>query len=131
MKITRVRITVVEVPQVAPVAPYRSHIRTSSTTRSAIIQIDTDEGVSGLFGAIWWREWRALARLTWTLRSLVAALVAYVAMLICDFAEGGKVIEDSLKIAGGALILIAFTAAYQEGPGGDASRAFDLDGEAD
>src|SRR5207248_643305 len=47
MKITLVRITVVEVPQVAPVAPYRSHIRTSSTTRSAITRIDTDEGLVG------------------------------------------------------------------------------------
>jgi L-alanine-DL-glutamate epimerase-like enolase superfamily enzyme len=47
MKITRVRITVVEVPQIAPVAPYRSHVRTSSTTRSAILQIDTDEGLVG------------------------------------------------------------------------------------
>ena len=69
---------------------------------------------AGLFVAIWWREWRALADLTWTLRSLVAALVAYVAMVIYDVAEGGKVIEDSLKIAGGALILIAFAAAFHE-----------------
>src|SRR5262245_57931090 len=47
MKITRVRITVVEVPQVAPIAPYRSHVRSSSTTRSAILRIDTDEGLTG------------------------------------------------------------------------------------
>jgi L-alanine-DL-glutamate epimerase-like enolase superfamily enzyme len=47
MKITRVRITVVEVPQVPPIAPYRSHIRTSSTTCSAITRIDTDDGLTG------------------------------------------------------------------------------------
>lgn len=47
MKITRVAITVVEVPQIAPVAPYRSHLRTSSATRSAIVRVDTDEGLTG------------------------------------------------------------------------------------
>ncbi len=47
MKITHVEVTVVEVPQIAPIAPYRSHIRTSSTTQSAIVRVDTDEGVTG------------------------------------------------------------------------------------
>lgn len=47
MRVTRVAVTVVEVPQTAPVAPYRSHIRTSSTTRSAIMQVDTDAGLTG------------------------------------------------------------------------------------
>jgi L-alanine-DL-glutamate epimerase-like enolase superfamily enzyme len=47
VKITRVHITVVEVPQVAPVAPYRSHLRTSSTTRSAITRVETDAGPVG------------------------------------------------------------------------------------
>jgi L-alanine-DL-glutamate epimerase-like enolase superfamily enzyme len=47
MRVTGVAVTVVEVPQRAPLAPYRSHLRASSTTRSAIIRVDTDEGISG------------------------------------------------------------------------------------
>ncbi len=47
MRVTNVFVTVVEVPQTAPLAPYRSHIRSSSTTQSAIIQIDTDAGLTG------------------------------------------------------------------------------------
>lgn len=47
MRVTSVAITVVEVPQTAPLAPYRSHIRSSSTTRSAIVQVDTDAGITG------------------------------------------------------------------------------------
>ena len=47
MLVSRVEITVVEVPQVAPVAPYRSHLRTSSTTQSAIVRVDTDQGLIG------------------------------------------------------------------------------------
>jgi L-alanine-DL-glutamate epimerase-like enolase superfamily enzyme len=47
MRITRVTITVVEIPQVPPVAPYRSRIRTSSTTRSAISCLETDAGLVG------------------------------------------------------------------------------------
>ncbi|MFT5466384.1 MAG: L-alanine-DL-glutamate epimerase-like enolase superfamily enzyme [Verrucomicrobiales bacterium] len=47
MKITNVSVTVVEVPQTAPLAPYRSHARSSSTTCSAIVRVDTDEGVTG------------------------------------------------------------------------------------
>ena len=47
MRITRVTVTVVEVPQLPPLAPYRSHIRASSTTQSAIVRVDTDEGITG------------------------------------------------------------------------------------
>ena len=47
MRITGVAIQVVEVPQVAPVAPYRSHLRSSSTTRSAITRVETDAGLVG------------------------------------------------------------------------------------
>jgi L-Ala-D/L-Glu epimerase / N-acetyl-D-glutamate racemase len=47
MKVVQVSITVVEVPQVPPVAPYRSHIRTSSTSQSAITRIETDDGLIG------------------------------------------------------------------------------------
>src|SRR5436190_23650248 len=47
MRITRVSVTVVEVPQLPPLAPYRSHIRSSSTTQSAIVRVDTDEGITG------------------------------------------------------------------------------------
>jgi L-alanine-DL-glutamate epimerase-like enolase superfamily enzyme len=47
MRVTNVAVTVVEVPQIPPVAPYRSHVRTSSTTQSAIVRVDTDEGITG------------------------------------------------------------------------------------
>ncbi|MBL8848812.1 MAG: mandelate racemase/muconate lactonizing enzyme family protein [Planctomycetaceae bacterium] len=47
MRVTNVEITVVEVPQTAPLAPYRSRIRSSSTTRSAIVLVETDEGLTG------------------------------------------------------------------------------------
>lgn len=47
MKVRSVRIWIVDVPQVPPIAPYRSHIRTSSTTTSGIARIDTDEGLIG------------------------------------------------------------------------------------
>ena len=40
-------VAVVEVPQIAPIAPYRSHVRTSSTTMSAIVKVETDEGLEG------------------------------------------------------------------------------------
>lgn len=47
MRVTNVDVTVVEVPQIAPIAPYRSHVRTSSTTMSAIVQVKTDAGLEG------------------------------------------------------------------------------------
>ena len=47
MRVTNVEVTVVEVPQIAPIAPYRSHVRTSSTTMSAIVKVETDEGLEG------------------------------------------------------------------------------------
>lgn len=47
MKVTGIQIWVVEIPQVWPIAPYRSHIRTSSTTRSAILRVETDAGLVG------------------------------------------------------------------------------------
>ncbi|MCH8827973.1 MAG: mandelate racemase/muconate lactonizing enzyme family protein [Planctomycetes bacterium] len=47
MKITAVEITVVDVPQIEPIAPYRSHIRSSSSTCSAIVRVQTDEGLVG------------------------------------------------------------------------------------
>lgn len=47
MRVTAVDVTIVEIPQIEPIAPYRSHLRTSSTTRSAIVQVDTDEGIRG------------------------------------------------------------------------------------
>ncbi|MBL8830059.1 MAG: mandelate racemase/muconate lactonizing enzyme family protein [Planctomycetaceae bacterium] len=47
MRVTDVTVYVVEVPQIAPIAPYRSHIRSSSTTQSAIVRIDTDAGLTG------------------------------------------------------------------------------------
>jgi L-Ala-D/L-Glu epimerase len=47
MLVANVEVTVVEVPQVAPLAPYRSHLRSSSTTQSAIVRVDTDGGLTG------------------------------------------------------------------------------------
>lgn len=47
MRVTAVTVTVAEVPQIAPLAPYRSHIRSSSTTQSAIVRVDTDAGIAG------------------------------------------------------------------------------------
>lgn len=47
MRVTEVAVTIVEVPQTAPLAPYRSHIRSSSTTQSAIVRVDTDGGLTG------------------------------------------------------------------------------------
>lgn len=47
MRITAISITVVEIPQTPIVAPYRSHLRSSSTTRSAIVRLETDEGLVG------------------------------------------------------------------------------------
>ena len=47
MRVSNVNVTIVDVPQVAPIAPYRSHVRTSSTTRSAIVQVESDEGLTG------------------------------------------------------------------------------------
>lgn len=48
MRVTQVVLTFVEIPQIAPIAPYRSRIRSSSTTRSAIVQVQTESGLSGL-----------------------------------------------------------------------------------
>jgi L-alanine-DL-glutamate epimerase-like enolase superfamily enzyme len=47
MKVAAVSITVVEVPQNPPVAPYASRLRATSTTTSAIVRVDTHEGVVG------------------------------------------------------------------------------------
>ena len=47
MKVTDVTVTIVDVPQIPPVAPYRSWIRTSSTTASGIVRVETDEGLVG------------------------------------------------------------------------------------
>jgi len=47
MRVSKVVVTIVEIPQIEPIAPYRSHVRTSSTTCSAIVQVDTDEGLTG------------------------------------------------------------------------------------
>ncbi len=47
MRVSEVEITVVEIPQKAPLAPYASRVRTSSSTRSAIVRLATDEGLTG------------------------------------------------------------------------------------
>jgi L-alanine-DL-glutamate epimerase-like enolase superfamily enzyme len=47
MQVSTVTIWLVEVPQKEPVAPYRSHARTSSTTTKGIVRLETDEGLTG------------------------------------------------------------------------------------
>lgn len=47
MHITRVSVWLVEVPQKPPLAPYRSHYRSTSTTQSGIVRVETSEGLSG------------------------------------------------------------------------------------
>jgi L-alanine-DL-glutamate epimerase-like enolase superfamily enzyme len=47
MKVTDVAITLVRVPQTAPVAPYQSHVRASSESTSAIVRVETDAGLTG------------------------------------------------------------------------------------
>jgi L-alanine-DL-glutamate epimerase-like enolase superfamily enzyme len=47
MRVTAVRVWIVDVPQIPPIAPYRSHIRTSSETTSGIVRVETDEGLTG------------------------------------------------------------------------------------
>lgn len=47
MQIQAADIWIVEIPQIAPVAPYRSHVRTSSTTKSGIVRLRTDVGLEG------------------------------------------------------------------------------------
>jgi L-alanine-DL-glutamate epimerase-like enolase superfamily enzyme len=47
MRVANVEVIVVEVPQTAPLAPYRSHLRSSSTTQSAIVRVETDAGLVG------------------------------------------------------------------------------------
>ncbi|MEO2013307.1 MAG: mandelate racemase/muconate lactonizing enzyme family protein [Fuerstiella sp.] len=47
MQIRSVDVWVVEVPQIAPIAPYRSHVRSSSATRSAIVRVETTDGITG------------------------------------------------------------------------------------
>lgn len=47
MQIARVQVTIVEVPQVAPLAPYASHLRASSTTTSGIVRLETEGGIVG------------------------------------------------------------------------------------
>ncbi len=47
MRVKKVSVWVVEVPQTAPLAPYRSHIRSSSTTQSGIVRVETDAGITG------------------------------------------------------------------------------------
>lgn len=47
MRVVDATVFAVEVPQIPPIAPYRSHVRSSSTTCSAIVRVDTDEGITG------------------------------------------------------------------------------------
>jgi L-alanine-DL-glutamate epimerase-like enolase superfamily enzyme len=40
-------VWIVEIPQTQPLAPYRSHVRSSSTTKSGIVRLRTDAGLDG------------------------------------------------------------------------------------
>ena len=47
MHITHCQIYLVEIKQTAPLAPYRSHIRSTDTTTKAIVELTTDTGIVG------------------------------------------------------------------------------------
>ena len=47
MYVTDVTVWIVEVPQKPPLAPYRSHLRSSSCTQSGIVRVETSEGLTG------------------------------------------------------------------------------------
>ena len=47
MHITQCQIYLVEIKQTSPLAPYRSHIRTTDTTTKAIVELTTDTGIVG------------------------------------------------------------------------------------
>lgn len=44
---TELSLWQMEIPQTQPLAPYQSHLRASSTTRSVIVRVTTDEGIVG------------------------------------------------------------------------------------
>lgn len=46
-RISEVSVRIVEVPLVSPVSPYASRYRSSSATRSAVVRIETSEGLVG------------------------------------------------------------------------------------
>src|SRR5688572_7764790 len=47
MRIARLDTFLVEVPQVYPIAPYRSRYRPQSSTQSLLVRIETDDGTQG------------------------------------------------------------------------------------
>lgn len=47
MNVRNVSLTVVDVPQTKPLAPYRSHYRSTSTLQSGIVCVETDAGLTG------------------------------------------------------------------------------------
>lgn len=40
-------VWIVDIPQTQPLAPYRSHVRSSSTTKSGLVRLRTDVGLDG------------------------------------------------------------------------------------
>jgi hypothetical protein len=48
--VVAVSVTIVELPQTSPLAPYRSHLRSSSTTQSGIVGITVEDGLTGWGG---------------------------------------------------------------------------------
>jgi L-alanine-DL-glutamate epimerase-like enolase superfamily enzyme len=47
MRVVAVSVTIVELPQTSPLAPYRSHLRSSSTTQSGIVGVTVEDGLTG------------------------------------------------------------------------------------
>ena len=47
MRVVAVSVTIVELPQTSPLAPYRSHPRSSSTTQSGIVGVTVEDGLTG------------------------------------------------------------------------------------
>ena len=47
MRINNCQILLVEISQTKPLAPYRSHIRTSDWTTKAIVRLETESGLIG------------------------------------------------------------------------------------
>lgn len=47
MRVTNVSVTIVDVPQTAPLAPYRSHYRSTSSLQSGIVRVETNDGLVG------------------------------------------------------------------------------------
>jgi hypothetical protein len=64
--------------------------------------------------ALGWRYRKHLIQQRLMIQTLMAAFACFAAMVVLDFTSASKAMEDSLKLVGGILIVIAFLAAYLE-----------------